>query len=68
MILKNCVTEGVSWLKAYLHTDAEELQRLKQHHVHTVNEKTNEREPLPACRRKDNQKKNASPSFHERHG
>ena len=53
---KECVTEGVTWLKSYLHTDVEELQRLKQHHVHMVNEKANEREPLAACRRKDNPK------------
>ena len=54
--LKDFVAEGSAWLKAYLHTDVEELQRLKQHHVHMVNEKTNERELLAACRRKDNPK------------
>ena len=54
--LKAFVAEGAAWLNSYLHTDVEELQRLKQHHVHVVNEKTNEREPLAACRRKDNPK------------
>ena len=54
--LKAFATEGAAWLRAYLHQDVEELQRLKQHHVHMVNEKTNEREPLAACRRKDNPK------------
>ena len=54
--LQHFIAEGSAWLKAYLHTDVEELQRLKQHHVHMVNEKTNEREPLAACRRKDNPK------------
>ena len=50
------LSEGAGWLRSFLHTDVEELQRLKQHHVHMVNEKTNEREPLAACRRKDNPK------------
>ena len=54
--IKAFVSEGALWLKAYLHNDVEELQRLKQHHVHMVNEKTNEREPLAACRRKDKPK------------
>ena len=54
--LKAFVNEGASWLTSYLRTDVEELQRLKQHHVHMVNEQTNEREPLAACRRKDNPK------------
>ena len=53
---KSIVAEGAAWLKSYLHIDVEELQRLKQHHVHIVNEQTNEREPLAACRRKDNPK------------
>ena len=39
--IKAFVSEGALWLKAYLHNDVEELQRLKQHHVHMVNEKTN---------------------------
>jgi hypothetical protein len=55
--LKLFASEGAEWLKSYLHTDVEELQRLKQHHVHMVNDKTNEREPLAACRSKDNPKK-----------
>lgn len=54
--MKDFVVEGAAWLKSYLHTDVEELQRLKQHHVHMFNEKTNERAPLAACRRKDNTK------------
>ena len=49
-------SEGAAWLKKYLHQDVEELQKLKQHHVHMINEKTSEREPLAACRRKDNPK------------
>ena len=53
---KDFVAEGSAWLKDYLNTDVEELQRLKQHHVHIVNEKTNEREPLAACRSKHNPK------------
>ena len=53
---KSIVAEGAAWLKSYLHIDVEELQRLKQHHVHMFNEQTNEREPLAACRRKDNPK------------
>ena len=54
--LHGFVTEGAAWLKSYLHTDVEELQRLKQHHAHLVNEKTNEREPLAACRSRSNPK------------
>ena len=56
LTLADVIAEGSAWLRSYLHTDVEELQRLKQHHVHIVNEKTNEREPLAACRRKDNPK------------
>ena len=37
--MKAFVSEGAAWLKVYLHNDVEELQRLKQHHVHMVNEK-----------------------------
>ena len=54
--LKSVVSEGAVWLKAYLKNDVEELQRLKQHHVHMINEETNQREPLAACRRKENPK------------
>ena len=55
-IMSSSVAEGATWLKSYLHKDVEELQRLKQHHVHMINERTGEKEPLAACRRKDNPK------------
>jgi hypothetical protein len=42
------------WLDAYLHKDVEQLQQMKQHHVHLLNVDTQVREPLAACRRKDN--------------
>ena len=48
--------EGAEWLKQHLHDDVEQLQMMKQHHVHLRNEETNKREPLSACRAKDNPK------------
>ena len=45
--------ENKQWLKEYL-TDVQRVQEYKQHHVHPVNLKTGKREPLTACRRKDN--------------
>ena len=48
--------EGKVWLHSYLNEDVEQLQRVKQHHVHLRHPETNMREPLGACRRKDNQK------------
>lgn len=44
------------WLKTNVNEDVEVLQIMKQHHVHMLNPETNEREPLMACRRKDNPK------------
>ena len=41
------------WASDYLASDVQALQEHKQHHVHTLNEETQEREPLQACRRKD---------------
>ena len=38
--------------REYLHCDAQRLQELKQHHVHTLNDK-GERVPLAHCRRPD---------------
>ena len=48
------VIDGQKWLDAYLHKDVEQLQQMKQHHVHLLNVDTQVREPLAACRRKDN--------------
>ena len=48
------VVDGQNWLDAYLHKDVEQLQQMKQHHVHLLNVDTQVREPLAACRRKDN--------------
>lgn len=50
---RECAQE---WARKFLEEDVEELQYLKQHHVHIVNEVTGERKPLTACRRKDNPK------------
>ena len=46
--------EGKAWLHSYLHEDVEQLQIMKQHHVHLRNFNTNLREPLGACLRKEN--------------
>ena len=43
-------------MKEYLQSHVQRLQELKQHHVHTINVKTGQREPLTHCRRKDNPK------------
>ena len=48
--------EGKTWLHNYLYEDVEQLQIMKQHHVHLRNPDTNIREPLGACRRTDNPK------------
>ena len=50
------VAEGQAWLKSFLEEDVEELQMMKQHHVHLLNPETNKREPLPSCRGKANPK------------
>ena len=46
--------EGEVWLKKHLVEDVEELQMMRQHHVHLVNPDTGKREPLAACRSKEN--------------
>ena len=52
--VEGCSTDdGARWLESYL-TDVQGLQEFKQNHVHPINLKTNQREPLTACRRKDN--------------
>lgn len=48
--------EGAEWLANYLDVDVQRLQERKQNHVHVRNPDTGEREPLQACRRKDNPK------------
>ena len=52
--LSDNIVEGQAWLDTYLHDDVEQLQQMKQHHVHLLNPDTQIREPLAACRRKDN--------------
>ena len=46
--------EGEAWVQKHLVDDVEELQMMRQHHVHLVNPDTNKREPLAACRSKEN--------------
>ena len=46
--------EGEVRLKKHLVDDVEELQMMRQHHVHLVNPDTGKREPLNACRSKEN--------------
>ena len=48
--------EWKTWLHKHLHEDVEQLQMMKQRHVHLRNPDTNIREPLGACKRKDNPK------------
>ena len=40
----------------HLDDDVEQLQMMKQHHVHLRNSETNKGEPLASCRAKDNPK------------
>ena len=61
------VSEGKAWLQDYIHADVEKLQKMKQHHVHLRNPETNVREPLAACRRKDDPTQ-CKANFHERDG
>jgi len=49
--------EGRKWRKDYVDTDVQRLQERRQHHVHIYSEQTKQREPLPACRRKDDPNK-----------
>ena len=46
--------EGREWARQYLMVDVRQMQTKKRHHVHTINEHAQEREPLTSCRRKDN--------------
>jgi hypothetical protein len=48
--------DAKQWYKEFIADDVQYLQQHKQHHVHLLNEETGEREPLTACRRKDNPK------------
>ena len=48
--------EGKTWLHRYLHEDVEQLQMMKQHHVHLRNPDTHIREPLGSSKRKGNPK------------
>lgn len=41
-------------VEKHLHDDVEQLQMMKQHHVHLRNLENNQREPLSSCRAKDN--------------
>ena len=46
--------EGRAWLKQHLEEDVESLQTMKKHHVRLRNPETNKRQPLAACRSKEN--------------
>ena len=48
--------DAAQWVKTYLGEDVNMLQLRKQHHVHILNPEKNVKEPLTACRRKDNPK------------
>ena len=48
------IDEARRWKNSYIDSDVQKLQERRQHHVHIYNAETGEREPLPACRRKDN--------------
>ena len=50
------IGEGRRWLQQHLGEHVQELQELKQHHVHVLNDK-GERVPLTHCRRPDNPSK-----------
>ena len=49
------LSEGQAWLHADLVGHAQRVQEMKQHHVHTLNDK-GERVPLTHCKRPDNPK------------
>ena len=53
---KSAMNEAKDWVSSYLAWDVQRLQEHKQHHVHIYNDETEEKEPLQACRRKDNPK------------
>ena len=48
--------DPAQWVEEYIGEDVNMLQLRKQHHVHIMNTETGKREPLTACRRKDNPK------------
>ena len=52
--LPRIAEEGEAWLRKHLGDDVEELQMMRQHHVHLVNPATGKREPLAACKSKEN--------------
>ena len=52
--MPHMLEEGEAWLKKHLEDDVEDLQMMRQHHVHLVNPDTGKREPLAACRSKEN--------------
>ena len=52
--LADNIVQGQQWQDTYLHHDVEQVQQMKQHHVHLLNVDTQVSEPLAACRRKDN--------------
>ena len=54
--LEKRVLEGRTWMQSHLVEHVEQLQQLKQHHVHLPNDK-GERVPLTHCRRPDNPNK-----------
>ena len=56
MSSSDAYAEGEEWLQEHLRHDVEQLQMMKQHHVHLCNVDTNKREPLASCRAKDNPK------------
>ena len=50
-----CIKDGKQWRSEHLAAHAQRVQEMKQHHVHTLNDK-GERVPLTHCRRADNPK------------
>lgn len=42
--------DGQRWLKKHLVDDVEELQMIRQYHVHQVNPDMNQRELLAVCK------------------
>ena len=48
--------DGRWWLQQYLNKDVEQLQLLKQHHIHIPSEDGSTRVPLLHCQRRDNPK------------
>lgn len=46
--------EGREWARQHLMVYVRQMQTKKQHHVHTINEHAQKREPFTSCRRKGN--------------